>query len=156
MVPPWLWAIGARRTRPPFRRACPRHEPRIYAAKAPEAPAGYFGSHVDSVPEGGNFDGLAGVVAAIGAAVGGLADDDGAGCPQFCDRRRILRGRIGESRAGRRGRAAAGRRGRGDHPPGAGPGARRGGDAVPVGRRRRPDGHRARPRAERRLGAGGS
>lgn len=32
---------------------------------APEAPAGYFGSHVDSVPEGGNFDGLAGVVAAL-------------------------------------------------------------------------------------------
>jgi beta-ureidopropionase / N-carbamoyl-L-amino-acid hydrolase len=29
------------------------------------APAGYFGSHVDSVPEGGNFDGLAGVVAAL-------------------------------------------------------------------------------------------
>lgn len=33
--------------------------------KSPEAPAGYFGSHVDSVPEGGNFDGLAGVVAAL-------------------------------------------------------------------------------------------
>ncbi len=32
---------------------------------SPEAPAGYFGSHVDSVPEGGNFDGLAGVVAAL-------------------------------------------------------------------------------------------
>lgn len=31
----------------------------------PEAEAGYFGSHVDSVPEGGNFDGLAGVVAAL-------------------------------------------------------------------------------------------
>src|SRR5690606_21676729 len=31
----------------------------------PEAPAGYFGSHVDSVPQGGNFDGLAGVVAAL-------------------------------------------------------------------------------------------
>ena len=36
----------------------------------------------------------------------GLADDDGAGRAQFCDRRRILRGRIGESRAGRRGRQA--------------------------------------------------
>lgn len=33
--------------------------------ETPEAPAGYFGSHVDSVPEGGNFDGLAGVVAAV-------------------------------------------------------------------------------------------
>lgn len=32
---------------------------------SPETPAGYFGSHVDSVPEGGNFDGLAGVVAAL-------------------------------------------------------------------------------------------
>lgn len=32
---------------------------------SPQAPAGYFGSHVDSVPEGGNFDGLAGVVAAL-------------------------------------------------------------------------------------------
>lgn len=29
------------------------------------APAGYFGSHVDSVPEGGNYDGLAGVTAAL-------------------------------------------------------------------------------------------
>lgn len=33
--------------------------------RTPEAPAGYFGSHVDSVPQGGNFDGLAGVVAAL-------------------------------------------------------------------------------------------
>jgi len=33
--------------------------------RAPEAAAGYFGSHVDSVPQGGNFDGLAGVVAAL-------------------------------------------------------------------------------------------
>lgn len=32
---------------------------------SPEAPCGYFGSHVDSVPQGGNFDGLAGVVAAL-------------------------------------------------------------------------------------------
>lgn len=32
---------------------------------SPDTPAGYFGSHVDSVPEGGNFDGLAGVVAAL-------------------------------------------------------------------------------------------
>jgi N-carbamoyl-L-amino-acid hydrolase len=31
----------------------------------PETPAGYFGSHVDSVPEGGNYDGLAGVVAGL-------------------------------------------------------------------------------------------
>ena len=36
----------------------------------------------------------------------GLADDDGAGRAQSCDRRRILRGRIGEGRAGRRGRQA--------------------------------------------------
>ena len=36
----------------------------------------------------------------------GLADDDGAGRAQFCHRRRILRGRIGEGRAGRRGRQA--------------------------------------------------
>ena len=36
----------------------------------------------------------------------GLADDDRAGRPQLCDRRRILRRRIGESRAGRRGRQA--------------------------------------------------
>lgn len=31
----------------------------------PDTAAGYFGSHVDSVPEGGNYDGLAGVVAAM-------------------------------------------------------------------------------------------
>ncbi len=36
----------------------------------------------------------------------GLADDDGAGRAQFCHGRRILRGRIGEGRAGRRGRQA--------------------------------------------------
>ena len=30
-----------------------------------ETPCGFFGSHVDSVPQGGNFDGLAGVVAAL-------------------------------------------------------------------------------------------
>ena len=33
--------------------------------RTPDAAAGYFGSHVDSVPQGGNFDGLAGVVAAL-------------------------------------------------------------------------------------------
>lgn len=31
----------------------------------PSAPAGYFGSHVDTVPQGGNYDGLAGVVAGL-------------------------------------------------------------------------------------------
>ncbi len=31
----------------------------------PNAPCGLLGSHVDSVPEGGNFDGLAGVAAAL-------------------------------------------------------------------------------------------
>ena len=33
--------------------------------RTPDAAAGYFGSHMDSVPQGGNFDGLAGVVAAL-------------------------------------------------------------------------------------------
>lgn len=37
---------------------------------SPAAAAGYFGSHVDSVPEGGNFDGLAGVVAALLTLIG--------------------------------------------------------------------------------------
>ncbi len=40
---------------------------RAYAASAasPERPALWMGSHLDSVPEGGNYDGLAGVVAGL-------------------------------------------------------------------------------------------
>lgn len=40
----------------------------------PAARAGYFGSHVDTVPEGGNYDGLAGVVAALLALLANLRD----------------------------------------------------------------------------------
>ncbi|MEJ2801758.1 hydantoinase/carbamoylase family amidase [Comamonadaceae bacterium PP-2] len=35
----------------------------------PEAPAIWIGSHIDSVPQGGNFDGLAGVIAGLLALV---------------------------------------------------------------------------------------
>jgi N-carbamoyl-L-amino-acid hydrolase len=33
--------------------------------RAPDAPVAWTGSHIDSVPQGGNFDGLAGVVAGL-------------------------------------------------------------------------------------------
>lgn len=36
-----------------------------YEGKNPDAPAIMMGSHTDSVPQGGNYDGLAGIVAAI-------------------------------------------------------------------------------------------
>ena len=39
------------------------------ASDAPGGVAGYLGSHVDSVPQGGNYDGLAGVVAGLLALI---------------------------------------------------------------------------------------
>ncbi|MFC7540916.1 M28 family peptidase [Siccirubricoccus deserti] len=61
----------------------------LLPGQQPELPAIAAGSHLDSVPQGGNFDGLAGVVAALAVLV---AVRDSGARPRRSLRAIILRG----------------------------------------------------------------